>query len=228
MTAHVLDRPAYSTLTGRQSHLAVHHGGALRMHPDFGLFAGTVDESSESLAALGELVRAQGTVGLVEPTAPPPVPGTQVVSSALCLQMEAVEVAPAWEVAFEMLNLGDADAAEMLALATLTKPGPFFSRTHQMGEFIGVRVDGQLVAMAGERMRPDGYTEASGVCVHPDHRGRGYAARLLREVTAKILSRGEKAFLHSYADNATAIGLYESLGYRGRRDVVFTILSPAS
>ena len=228
MTAHILDRPAYAALTGRQSHLAVHHGGALRMHPEFGLFAGAVDESPHSLADLGELVRAQGTVGLVEPAAPPPVPGTQVVSSALCLQMEAVEVAPAWDVAFDMLDLGDVDAAEMLALATLTKPGPFFGRTHQLGEFIGVRVDGQLVAMAGERMRPDGYTEASGVCVHPAHRGKGYAARLLREVTARILARGEKAFLHSYADNGTAIGLYESLGYRGRRDVVFTILSPAS
>ena len=126
---------------------------------------------------------------------------------------KTVEVAPAWDVAFEILPLGEADAAEMLALATLTKPGPFFSRTHQLGGFIGVRVGGQLAAMAGERMRPDGYTEASGVCVHPDHRGKGYAARLLREVTAKILKRGEKAFLHSYADNATAIGLYESLGF---------------
>ena len=61
--------------------------------------------------------------------------------------------------------------------------------------------------------------------MHPDHRGKGYAARLLREVTARILARGERAFLHSYADNAAAIGLYESLGYRGRREVVFTILT---
>jgi predicted GNAT family acetyltransferase len=227
MSAHVLDRPAYSALTGRQSHLAVHHGGALRMDPDFGLFAGTVDESLGSLADLGALTRARGTVGLIEPSAPPPVPGTEVVSSAVCLQMAAERVAPGWDVAFDMLSLGDADAAEMLALATLTKPGPFFARTHQLGDFIGVRVDGQLAAMAGERMRPDGYTEASGVCVHPDHRGKGYAARLLREVTAKILARGEKAFLHSYADNKTAIGLYESLGYRGRREVVFTILAGA-
>ena len=123
--------------------------------------------------------------------------------------------------------LGQDILAEMLALATLTKPGPFFARTHQLGAFIGVRVDGRLVAMAGERMRPDGYTEASGVCVHPDHRGKGYAARLLREVTAGILARGDKAFLHSYADNATAIGLYESLGYRGRREVVFTVVKAA-
>jgi predicted GNAT family acetyltransferase len=225
MTAHILDRPVLAALTGRQGHLAIPHGGAMRMDPDYGLFAATVDHSPESLAALGELVRARGNVGLVEPAAPPPVPGTQVVSSAVCLQMVAETVAPAWDVAFDMLPLGDADAPEMLALATLTKPGPFFTRTHQLGDFIGVRVDGQLAAMAGERMRPDGYTEASGVCVHPDHRGKGYAARLLREVTARILARGEKAFLHSYADNATAIGLYESLGYRGRREVAFTILT---
>jgi len=225
MTAHVLDRPAVSTLTGRQGHLAVRRGGAIRMHPDFGLFAGTLDDSAQSAADLGALVREMGTVGLVELTTPSAPPGTQIVSSALCLQMVAETVAPAWDVAFDMLPLGDADAAEMLALATLTKPGPFFSRTHQLGDFIGVRVGGQLVAMAGQRMRPDGYTEASGVCVHPDHRGKGYAARLLREVTATILATGEKAFLHSYADNATAIGLYESLGYRGRAEVMFTILA---
>ena len=195
------------------------------MHPDFGLFAGTLDDSPQSAVDLGALVREMGTVGLIEPTTPPAPPGTQIVSSSLCLQMVAETVAPAWDVAFDMLPLGDADAAEMLALATLTKPGPFFSRTHQLGDFIGVRVDGQLVAMAGQRMRPDGYTEASGVCVHPDHRGKGYAARLLREVTATILATGEKAFLHSYASNATAIGLYESLGYRGRAEVMFTILA---
>ncbi|HJV40668.1 GNAT family N-acetyltransferase [Caulobacter sp.] len=224
---HVLDRPVWSALNGRQAHLALRRGGVARMKPDYGLFAATADEGPASLAALGELVRELGDVGLVELAAPPPVPGTKVVSSAVCLQMEASQVAPAWDVAFEMLTLGDADAAEMLALATLTKPGPFFARTHQLGAFIGVRVEGRLVAMAGERMRPDGYTEASGVCVHPDHRGKGYAARLLREVTAKILARGERAFLHSYADNSTAIGLYESLGYRGRREVVFTVLTAA-
>lgn len=227
MTEHVLDRPAVSTLTGRQGHLAIRQGGAIRMQPDFGLFAGTLDDDAQSWADLGALVQEMGTVGIVQPTTPTAPAGTQIVSSAVCLQMVAETVAPAWDVAFEMLDLGDADAAEMLALATLTKPGPFFTRTHQLGDFIGVRVDGELVAMAGQRMRPEGYTEASGVCVHPDHRGKGYAARLLREVTARILATGEKAFLHSYADNATAIGLYESLGYRGRREVMFTILAAA-
>jgi hypothetical protein len=227
MSAHILDRPVWATLNGRQADLAVRHGPAIRMQPDYGLFAAIPDNSSESLAAVGELVRGMGSVGFVELAAPPPIPGTEVVSSAVCLQMVAETVAPAWDVPFDMLPLGDADAAEMLALATLTKPGPFFARTHQLGAFVGVRVEERLVAMAGERMRPDGYTEASGVCVHPDHRGQGYAARLLREVTARILARGDQAFLHSYADNATAIGLYESLGYQGRREVVFTVVKAA-
>ena len=227
MSSHVLDQPVWSAFTGRQAGLAIRRGLAFRVAPDFGLFAATADRSTEALSDLGALVVEHGTGGLIELTAPPPVPGTQVVSSALCLQMVAETVAPAWDVAFEMLSLGDTDAAEMLALATLTKPGPFFARTHQLGRFIGVRVDGRLVAMAGERMRPDGFTEASGVCVHPDHRGKGYAARLLREVTAGILARGEQAFLHSYADNGATISLYESLGYRGRAEVVFTILAGA-
>lgn len=225
MSDHVLDRPVWSAFGGRQADVAIRRGGALRAHPDFGLFAGSADNSPSALADLGALVADYGDVGLVELFDPPSVPGTRVVSRAVCLQMTADTVAPAWTADFEILDLGDADAAEMLALATLTKPGPFFSQTHQLGSFVGVRVDGKLAAMAGERMRPEGYTEASGVCVHPDHRGRGYAARLLREVTARILARGEKAFLHSYADNVTAIGLYESLGYRGRREVVFTILT---
>lgn len=227
MSDHVLDRPVWSAFGGRQADVAIRRGRALRAHPDFGLFAATADNASSALADLGALVADHGDTGLIELFEPPAVPGTRVVSRALCLQMTADRVAPARTAAFEILDLGDPDAAEMLALATLTKPGPFFSRTHQLGSFVGVRVDGKLVAMAGERMRPAGYTEASGVCVHPEHRGRGYAARLLREVTARILARGERAFLHSYADNTATIGLYESLGYCGRREVVFTILTAA-
>jgi predicted GNAT family acetyltransferase len=121
----------------------------------------------------------------------------------------------------------DADAAEMLALATLTKPGPFFARTHQLGRFIGVRDNGVLVAMAGERLKTPGYTEVSAVCTHPDHRGRGYAAALMRQVMGGIVARGETPFLHSYAANTGAIRLYESLGFRFSRELVMTVLTAA-
>jgi predicted GNAT family acetyltransferase len=123
--------------------------------------------------------------------------------------------------------LGDADAAGMLALANLTRPGPFFSHTHQLGRFIGIRQDGRLVAMAGERMQPQGFTEVSGVCTHPDFRGRGFAGGLMRLVAQAILARGDTAFLHVYADNAGAIALYESLGFRIRAAVTMTVIARA-
>jgi predicted GNAT family acetyltransferase len=122
----------------------------------------------------------------------------------------------------------------MLALATLTEPGPFFEKTHRLGDFVGVRAGGQLVAMAGERMKPDGFTEVSGVCTHPGHRGRGYAATLMRHVAARILARGETPFLHAYAtthththNNHAAIALYQRLGFALRREILMTRLTPA-
>jgi len=87
-------------------------------------------------------------------------------------------------------------------------------------------VGGQLAAMAGERMKPDGFTEVSGVCTHPDHRGRGYAGALSRIVAQRIVARGETPFLHAYADNAAAVGLYETLGFRIRARPVMTVLAP--
>lgn len=120
--------------------------------------------------------------------------------------------------------LGETDAAEMLALATLTVPGPFFEKTHRLGDFVGVKQDGRLIAMAGERMRPAGFTEVSGVCTHPDHRGHGYASALMRVVTQRILERGEQAFLHAYAANTATIALYESLGFSVRAPVTYTVL----
>jgi predicted GNAT family acetyltransferase len=120
--------------------------------------------------------------------------------------------------------LSAADAAEMVALATLTQPGPFRIRTHELGAFSGIRHDGRLVAMAGERMKLDGYTEVSGVCTHPDFRGRGYGAALSHAVAARIRDRGETPFLHARAANTAAISLYESLGFKLRRDMTVTVL----
>lgn len=222
---HPLERPVWSALSGRQALVSVAQGAAVRFSPDYGIFAAVTDTPEASLADLGALIAATGEVALVEAAAPPPVPGTRVASQALCWQMVMDRLVPGPQPAFEIVALGETDAAEMLDLATLTKPGPFLRRTHQLGRFIGVKQDGALIAMAGERMQPEGYTEVSGVCTLPGHRGRGYAAALMRQVAEGILARGETPFLHAYASNTGAIGLYETLGFRFSRELVMTSLT---
>jgi predicted GNAT family acetyltransferase len=222
---HPLDRPAWSALTSRQAYLARGGSGALRFDPDYGLFAATADDSADAIAALVALVPETGAVGLVEARAMR-LPPALAVKDEICNQMIADRIVPA-ETRFAVTALGDDDAEEMLALATLTQPGPFFRKTHMLGDFIGVRQNGKLVAMAGERMKPAGFTEVSGVCTHPDHRGKGYAGGLMRVVAEKILARGEIPFLHVYADNAGAIALYETLGFRFRAALHFTLLNRA-
>uniref|UniRef100_B0T8U7 GCN5-related N-acetyltransferase n=1 Tax=Caulobacter sp. (strain K31) TaxID=366602 RepID=B0T8U7_CAUSK len=227
MTSHPLDRAVWNAFTTRQAHLALVDGGALRVRPDFGLFVATADHSPETLAALSRLIHAHpGEVGVIERFDPPPIPGTRVTNRAVLNQMVAATLAQPKPVDFEILPLTDIDSPDMVALAALTAPGPFLSRTHEMGEFVGVKVDGRLVAMAGERLRPKGFTEVSAVCTHPDHRGEGYAARLMLHVAGKIVERGETPFLHSFAHNSGAIALYEALGFRFRCEQILTVLAP--
>lgn len=191
------------------------------------MFAAAVDASPESLAALAAFARPGVEIAVVEAEPPPPAPGTRVVSRAAVTQMVLEGLTPAGPPAFDIVPLTDADAPQMLALATATRPGPFFSRTHQLGDFVGVKRDGRLLAMAGERMKPTGLTEVSGVCTWPEHRGQGYAGGLMRVVAGRILARGEAAFLHAYASNTGAIGLYESLGFVVRRELTMTVLTGA-
>jgi len=153
-------------------------------------------------------------------------PGTVAQSTAAGVQMIAQSVRPL-EPAAPVERLTDADVPEMIALATLTKPGPFEARTHLLGTFWGVKENGKLVAMAGERMKFEGFTEVSGVCTHPDARGRGYAAVLSRTVATQIQKRGETPILHAYAGNTPAITLYKALGFVHRADMIVTFVARA-
>lgn len=119
------------------------------------------------------------------------------------------------------------DAAEMLALASLTKPGPFTLEALSLGEFWGVKIDGRLAAMAGERMKQPGYSELSGVCSHPDFRGGGFARLLSLFVANRIMARGEVPYLHAFANNAAAIKLYESIGFRLRSAIYIAVVQRA-
>ncbi len=223
---HPLDRPVWSALTSaRQAPLAVGAGGALRLAPGYGVFAASIDQSPQGVAAIAALDQPEGMLATVEADPTPVPPGLRVLKEAVLSQMVLVELAPAKARDIAIEPLTEADAPAMLALATLTEPGPFFDRTHRLGDFFGVKQDGRLLAMAGERLKPDGFTEVSGVCAHPDARGRGYAGALMRAVIERILARGETAFLHSYADNVGAIALYHSLGFTIRAPMQMRMLN---
>jgi predicted GNAT family acetyltransferase len=123
----------------------------------------------------------------------------------------------------EVIALGEDDAAEMLALATLARPGPFRRRTHTLGRFIGIRIDGRLAAMCGERLWLEGFREPTALSTHPDFRGRGYGELLLRRATDRILAEGQTAFLHAYATNTPAIALYRRMGFEIRADLTHAV-----
>ncbi len=212
--SHVSDR--------RGASQGLRNARARRFLPEINRFAATPDEHAESLSALTALLQpGDDTVYLLQ--VPPIVvpPGLEVLRTASGVQMVATR---RLRVDDGASMLGDADAAEMLALATLAEPGPLFARTHTMGRFIGLRVDGRLVAMAGERMRVPGHVEVSGVCTHPDCRGRGFARRLSAAVTAEIQRRGEQPFLHAWTTNTAAIALYANLGFELRAPVNVAVL----
>lgn len=114
----------------------------------------------------------------------------------------------------EAVVLGQTDVAEMLDLVRRTEPGPFLPRTIRMGRYVGVRRDGRLVAMAGERLHAAGWTEISAVCTDPDHRGHGLASRLVLDVAHAIQGRGDRAFLHTAPDNHTAVRVYQGIGFQ--------------
>ncbi|MFO1123680.1 MAG: GNAT family N-acetyltransferase [Hyphomicrobiales bacterium] len=208
-----LDNPVWHALTGPQAQFALGAGPVRRYLPDISPFAGVVDCGAGALDALAGLVPVGGQA-LVLMAASDPIASTRllVARSFEGVQMVARSVT-APDRPLQVVDLGDADVADMLELASLTRPGPFLPRTHVLGQFIGIREQGRLVAMAGERFRLAGFTEVSGVCTHPDRRGRGHAGLLSRVVAARIAARGETPMLHAFATNDAAIRLYGALGF---------------
>jgi predicted GNAT family acetyltransferase len=221
---HPLDRPVWMSLTTHHASLSEGNALARRFVRDVNLFASARDDSPEALAALADLVGPEESVFLLQAPKITVPTGLEVVKTAEGVQMIAAPASAFGAIRDDMLKLDAKDAPEMLALATLTEPGPFLARTHAMGNFLGIRINGQLAAMAGERMRFPGYTEISGVCTHPKFRGRGLARRLSAAVAADIRARGDEIFLHAWKANHAAIGLYETLGFEVRAEVNVVVL----
>ncbi|KIF04074.1 hypothetical protein PL81_20705 [Streptomyces sp. RSD-27] len=224
LSPHVLDNAAWASLSGAHAAFAERPPGArraARYDRDVSPFAALADPADpRSWADLAVLVGAGRVASLSGLLTPPEgwetvaaVPGVQMVDTSL-----RAEPLP------QAVRLGPRDVPEILALIKLAKPGPFLPRTVELGTYLGIRHRGRLIAMAGERMHPPGWTEISAVCTHPGHRGRGLATRLVRAVAAGIRERGEVPFLHTSAANTGAIRLYASIGFTVRRRPFFLAL----
>jgi predicted GNAT family acetyltransferase len=217
---HPLDNIIWNALTTRQSEFAESFGQARRFMPEvtaLGAFREPTPESYESLAGL---VGTRRTVALFLDDPYEKRAGWERLAGAPLLQMvcENGDAQPTSQHDSnpELVELCAADSPQMIELTALTRPGPFGKRTHELGTYLGIRREGKLVAMAGERMKVPGWTEVSAVCTHPEHTGHGYARILMMEVMRRIRSRGETPFLHVREDNVRAIELYQRLGFSSR------------
>jgi ribosomal protein S18 acetylase RimI-like enzyme len=216
---HPLDNPVRSSLAGPHARFAERRGNVLRYPADVSPFLALPDQpDADDWADVAALAGPGGLVALAGVRAPTP-DGWKVTLIGEGVQLVDHEVEAAAD--DEALRLGPDDVPEMLELARRTKPGPFLPRTVELGTYLGLRRGGALVAMAGERLHPPGWTEISAVCTDDAWRGLGFASRLMRALVTGIRARGETAFLHAVADNP-AIGLYETLGFRLRRGTVFS------
>jgi ribosomal protein S18 acetylase RimI-like enzyme len=220
---HVLDHPIWSSLTTRQAHLAEGVGRALRYPTDIAPFADMPEMSPKSFAALHALMKP-GEIAVLFTPAPVEVPPDFDVQQAKTGEQMIGTPADVPNRTAEIVKLDATDVPAMAELVALTNPGPFAARTHTLGTFLGIKVSGRLAAMIGERMKPGNYTEMTGICVHPDFRGRGYAQVLMAEIAKQIVARGEIPFLHVYSDNAPAIALYRRRGMSIRRTMHVTVV----
>ena len=219
-----LERPIWSALTTTHASFALGNDLARRYPPDISPMAAVRDVSEEPcLQSLTKLLAPGDVVGLFSTEPVHADRNLAVIAQKFVDQMvyERDETAPSSGV---VVKLTPADVPEMLHLAELTKPGPFAARTIALGSYIGIRSGGQLVAMAGERMKFDGFTEISAVCSHPDHRGRGLSSLLVSTLMRQILERSETPFLHVFDDNTSAAALYRKLGFTRRRSITVTVL----
>jgi ribosomal protein S18 acetylase RimI-like enzyme len=220
---HPLDQPIWSALTTRQKDLAEGGARARRFPPAIGPFADLVDMSPQSFADLAAIMSGSEISVLFTSDALTAPDEFKILLADTGEQMIGTPKESAL-VGAEIVTLGAADVPDMMALVELTKPGPFGLRTHELGTFLGIKIDGQLVAMTGERMKPGNYTEMTAVCVHPSHRGRGYAQALLGAVGSQIVARGEIPILHVFSNNTSAIALYRRQGMEIRRRLHVTVL----
>jgi ribosomal protein S18 acetylase RimI-like enzyme len=219
VAAHALDNPVWHSLATQHAGLALTAEGAARYPAAIVPFAAVADESSRAADQLASLVDDDESVFIVG-VAPRCPPGWRLEPKKPVLQMVCDTRSPDVP-GPPVTEMTAAQAGDMLELTELVFPGFFRARTLEMGRYVGIYDGTRLAAMAGERMRLDGYQELSAVCTHPRYTGRGHAQRLLAILCNAAFDRGFTPFLHVYEDNARAIGVYRKLSFAERTVLPF-------
>lgn len=219
----LLENPAYAALHGPHERFARVRGRVRRYEDDVAPFLALPSSpSAQDWRDAAELL-APGAYAAIRRDGARLPSGWRALQSFDLVQMVGERVAGAE--CPEATLLGPADVPEMLELVARTEPGPFLARTIELGDYLGIRRGGALAAMAGERFRPDGWTEISAVCTAPEHRGQGLASCLVGALIASIERRSEGVFLHVLASNVAAIRLYEQLGFRVSRTATISVVA---
>lgn len=218
----LLDCPVWAALTTVHAHFCLGGPLARRYHPDVARFAALANNTPAAHEALHQILQPHEDVSLLSPDPVGPVDLLRAEHLGMINQIVGTRRGTGHVDNHDVIALGPTDAQDMLDLVQRTKPGPFGKRTHEMGNYIGIRDRGRLIAMAGERIRLDGYVEISAVCVDEDWRGRGIAGRLVTLLWREIEKRGEIPFMHVLSDNHAALNLYDRLGFELRRAFFLT------
>ena len=225
---HILDNPIWNALITSNKHLAYGSEQAKYLKREVGIFAGLKTNRESDLSNLQALLPERSLVVLFTPEELFVPAGWQLVLQKAIFQMVYEQVDSPREDDQELVGLQEKDIAAMLDLTALTKPGPFLSRTIEFGHYEGIYNGNNLVAMAGQRLQPDPYTEISAVCTHPEHTGIGYAAKLVRSQISQITAASRIPFLHVNTDNTAACRLYERLGFKIRKPMLVYVLEKES
>ncbi len=223
---HILDKPIWWALHDDCKHLGQGSDQVKIFHPEVAPFAAVSSDTTDNFQGLYERIQNEQVVVMFSPKQdldPAPlniianIPGIQMVFEG---KVEASEP----ESLTEIVELGEAQIPEMLALSQIAQPGPFSKRTIEFGGYNGIYRVENLVAMLGERLRTGQFTEISAVCTHPDYAGKGFARKLLTHIVGKITAEGRVPYLHVRLDNTGAIELYRKLGFVKRSDMNFYVL----